>query len=42
MISVADNAAANMLINLVGRPAVEAALTTTRWRPNPEPVPDHP
>jgi beta-lactamase class A len=29
MISVSDNTAANMLINLVGRPAVEAALTTT-------------
>ena len=29
MISISDNTAANMLINLVGRPAVEAALTTT-------------
>jgi beta-lactamase class A len=29
MISVSDNTAANMLINLVGRPAVQAALTTT-------------
>ena len=29
MISVSDNTAANMLISLVGRPAVEAALTTT-------------
>jgi beta-lactamase class A len=30
MISISDNTAANMLITLVGRPAVEAALTTTR------------
>ena len=29
MISISDNTAANMLINLVGRPAVEAALTAT-------------
>ncbi len=29
MISISDNTAANMLINLVGRPAVEAALATT-------------
>ena len=29
MISISDNTAADMLINLVGRPAVEAALTTT-------------
>ena len=29
MISISDNTAANMLISLVGRPAVEAALTTT-------------
>jgi beta-lactamase class A len=29
MISISDNTAANMLIGLVGRPAVEAALTTT-------------
>ena len=29
MISISDNTAANMLINLVGRPTVEAALTTT-------------
>jgi len=29
MISISDNTAANMLINLVGRPAVETALTTT-------------
>jgi beta-lactamase class A len=29
MISISDNTAANMLINLVGRPAVEAALSTT-------------
>ena len=29
MISVSDNTAADMLINLVGRPAVEAALTAT-------------
>jgi beta-lactamase class A len=29
MISISDNTAANMLINLVGRSAVEAALTTT-------------
>jgi len=29
MISISDNTAANMLITLVGRPAVEAALTTT-------------
>lgn len=29
MICVSDNTAANMLINLVGRPAVQAALTTT-------------
>ena len=29
MISISDNTAANMMINLVGRPAVEAALTTT-------------
>jgi beta-lactamase class A len=29
MISISDNTAANMLINLVGRTAVEAALTTT-------------
>jgi beta-lactamase class A len=29
MISISDNTAANMVINLVGRPAVEAALTTT-------------
>jgi beta-lactamase class A len=29
MISISDNTAANMLINLVGRPAVEAALTST-------------
>ena len=29
MISVSDNTAADMLISLVGRPAVEAALTTT-------------
>ena len=29
MISISDNTAANMLIYLVGRPAVEAALTTT-------------
>jgi beta-lactamase class A len=29
MISVSDNTAANMLINLVGRPSVETALTTT-------------
>ena len=28
MISISDNTAADMLINLVGRPAVEAALTT--------------
>jgi beta-lactamase class A len=28
MISISDNTAANMLINLVGRPAVEAALST--------------
>jgi beta-lactamase class A len=28
MISISGNTAANMLINLVGRPAVEAALTT--------------
>jgi len=28
MISISDNTAASMLINLVGRPAVEAALTT--------------
>jgi beta-lactamase class A len=29
MISISDNTAANMLISLVGRPAVETALTTT-------------
>ena len=29
MISISDNTAANMLISLVGRPAVEAALSTT-------------
>jgi hypothetical protein len=29
MISISDNTAANMLINLVGRPAVQAALTAT-------------
>jgi beta-lactamase class A len=29
MISISDNTAANMLISVVGRPAVEAALTTT-------------
>ena len=29
MISISDNTAANMLISLVGRPAVEAALTAT-------------
>ena len=29
MISISDNTAADMLINLLGRPAVEAALTTT-------------
>ncbi len=29
MISISDNTAANMLINLVGRPAVDTALTTT-------------
>ena len=29
MISISDNTAASMLINLVGRPAVEAALATT-------------
>jgi beta-lactamase class A len=29
MISISDNTAANMLISLVGRPAVQAALTTT-------------
>ena len=29
MISISDNTAANMLINLLGRPAVEAALSTT-------------
>jgi beta-lactamase class A len=29
MISISDNTAANMLINLVGRTAVQAALTTT-------------
>ena len=29
MISVSDNTAANMLINLLGRPAVETALSTT-------------
>ena len=29
MISISDNTAANMLINLVGRPAAEAALTMT-------------
>jgi beta-lactamase class A len=29
MISISDNTAANMLIHLVGRPAVEAALTST-------------
>lgn len=29
MISISDNTAANMLIGLLGRPAVEAALTTT-------------
>ena len=29
MISISDNTAAGMLINLVGRPAVETALTTT-------------
>ena len=29
MISISDNTAANVLINLVGRPTLEAALTTT-------------
>ena len=30
MISISDNTAADMLINLLGRPAVEAVLATTR------------
>ena len=44
MISISDNTAADMLINLLGRPAVETALTTT-WMASPSPgsaVPDHP
>jgi beta-lactamase class A len=39
MISISDNTAASMLINLVGRPAVEAALTTTGMA---DPVRDRP
>ena len=29
MMSLSDNTATDMLINLIGRPAVESALTTT-------------
>jgi len=31
MISISDNTAADMLISLVGRPAVEAALPRAAW-----------